>query len=793
MYNGSNGQPKGPYSDLPAYAIPVSDLSAPNAAAGRASLAKDFMERGDGRSALHGTSSANPWYASNPTSSRNPQLVSSMSQAMFPPPAFPPAPASQEAEGSNSSKPGDKKKKRRADGDGLSVEEKRTKTGRACDACRSKKIRCDILTAAAQAAGQDIQPICAHCKQYSLECTFFLPITETRFKKRRAAADDSASAAVAQPKTEAAGASTPSGGKAGSVAFLLGSSLPRRSFEQHDISNHNHWEVTEDKEGRLRVSLADDGEDGSLSSSLEKYVLPADTMTTLLNTFFDYDLQFLPVVLRQELLAEKRVYPFLLYAICGLASTRREFPRHIFQRLRGVLNSLIRSNDLLSNARLEHVQALIIMAHNGEINAQPTAATASASMLRVTIAIRMAQDLGLHRESKTPARTHAEIEQIELRRRIWAVTLCLDSWYGAALGNPLIVDIHDCDVLFPASYRVVADAEPSSWPTELSYLALGHHLKLCILLSRVLRTVYGPAGLRSATDAQLESIISDLLSWHDNLPEQLRYKCPDDPLLVGILQLAYTAVQFLFWRAFIRVADSPSHIKFTLDVKKWAQLVHNSRLAIEWINANNPQLDTFFHIPYAATSCALVQYHHWARHRDPAALETLKLVKDMVSRWEEALQPDQMSIRRKTMETMTLLYEAAIKTNAESEDSGERSETPNSSTAGDHPPPAFKKRRASGADPHVGFSGDVVTDGPHMAAYRHVPDLSPPDEAPFDASILDSLPDANFDFQRWGQYFENVDRMFAPVPKEVDEDEGDEEEYEEDEEEIEEDDDANGA
>lgn len=509
--------------------------------------------------------------------------------------------------------------------------------------------------------------------------------------------------------------------------------------------------MTEDEDGRLRVSLADDGEDGSLSSSLEKYVLPADTMSTLLNTFFDYDLQFLPIVLRQELVAERRVYPFLLYAICGLASTRREFPRHVFQRLRGVLNSLIRSNDLLSNARLEHVQALLIMAHNGEINAQPTAATASASMLRVTIAIRMAQDLGLHRESKTPARTHAEIAQIELRRRIWAVTFNLDAWYGAALGNPLIVDVHDCDVLLPASYRVVADAEPSTWPTELPYLALGHHLKLCIILGRVLRTVYGPAGLRSATDAQLESIISDLLSWHDQLPDELRYKGPDDPLLVGILQLGYTAVQFLFWRAFIRVADSPSHIKFTLDVKKWGQLVHNSRLAIEWVNANNPQLDTFFHIPYAATSCALVQYHHWARHRDPAALETLKLVKDMVSRWEEALQPDQMSIRRKTMETMTLLYEAAIKTNPESEDSGERSETPNSSTGGDHPPPAFKKRRraASGTDPHVGFSGDVVTDGPHMAAYRHVPDLSPPDEAPFDASILDSLPDANFDFQRW--------------------------------------------
>jgi hypothetical protein len=28
-------------------------------------------------------------------------------------------------------------------------------------------------------------PVCQHCKQYGFECTFFLPITETRFKKKR--------------------------------------------------------------------------------------------------------------------------------------------------------------------------------------------------------------------------------------------------------------------------------------------------------------------------------------------------------------------------------------------------------------------------------------------------------------------------------------------------------------------------------------------------------------------------------------------------------------------------------
>ena len=75
---------------------------------------------------------------------------------------------------------------------------KRTKTQRACDSCRSRKIRqvlpvpfidsrlsffsrsrCDILP-------DSDPPVCQHCKQSLFECTFFLPITETRFKKKKA-------------------------------------------------------------------------------------------------------------------------------------------------------------------------------------------------------------------------------------------------------------------------------------------------------------------------------------------------------------------------------------------------------------------------------------------------------------------------------------------------------------------------------------------------------------------------------------------------------------------------------
>jgi len=102
-----------------------------------------------------------------------------------------------------------------------------------------------------------------------------------------------------------------------------------------------------------------------------------------------------------------------------------------------------------------------------------------------------------------------------------------DRWYGAALGTPLLVDLCDCDVLLPAPYEVVPDTDPSTWPVDESFMALGEHLKLCILVGRVLKTIYSPTGLKHATDEQLESLIMDFETWFRDLPDQLRYKGPE--------------------------------------------------------------------------------------------------------------------------------------------------------------------------------------------------------------------------------------------------------------------------
>lgn len=253
-----------------------------------------------------------------------------------------------------------------------------------------------------------------------------------------------------------------------------------------------------------------------------------------------------------------------------------------------------------------------------------------------------AQDLGLHRESNLRAKSAEELAAVELRRRIWAACVILDRWYGAALGIPLLIDLLDCDVLLPAPYEIVLDADPATWPISLDFVQLTERLKLAILVGRVLKTIYSPTGLKYTTDEQLIGLLADMRSWHANLPEALKFKGNSSSVYVGLIHLNYAALHFLFWRVFMRITYiCPPHLSFGLEPVDWTRMVQWSREALEWLSHHDEVLDTLFVFPYTATSCALVQYHNWARRRDRDALESLKLVRETALRWEAEVQPGQ--------------------------------------------------------------------------------------------------------------------------------------------------------
>ena len=150
-----------------------------------------------------------------------------------------------------------------------------------------------------------------------------------------------------------------------SLSFLLSTTIPASAAEQYDLREHNKWEISDDGNGIIRVTAPPTQESGGYfdpkrgHSSLNKPVLNAQTISLLVNAYFDHLAPLFPIISRTEFASKPNPSPLLLCSICGLGATRRTFPREVFAGVRGVINGLLRSNDILSDARFEHVQALV--------------------------------------------------------------------------------------------------------------------------------------------------------------------------------------------------------------------------------------------------------------------------------------------------------------------------------------------------------------------------------------------------------------------------------------------------
>jgi len=150
-----------------------------------------------------------------------------------------------------------------------------------------------------------------------------------------------------------------------SLSFLLQTTLPAGASEAYDLREHNKWEVSEDGTGMIRVNAPPstnvfaDPDDAKAHNRLNKPVLSAQIMSALVNAYFEHAAPLFPVVSKADFTSKSTVSPLLLYAICGVGATMRQFPREVFAGVRGVINGLLRSNDILSDARFENVQALV--------------------------------------------------------------------------------------------------------------------------------------------------------------------------------------------------------------------------------------------------------------------------------------------------------------------------------------------------------------------------------------------------------------------------------------------------
>jgi hypothetical protein len=134
-------------------------------------------------------------------------------------------------------------------------------------------------------------------------------------------------------------------------------------------------------------------------------------------------------VSRADFLSAVTPSPLLFNALCGISALSHHVPPAILRTIKGTIRATLREEDILDNSSIVNVQALLIYAYSLELEKGPAA---SKSWNILGVAIRMAQDLGLHRKMGSEERgRQSEMDNVELRRRVFGGCVVADRWISA--------------------------------------------------------------------------------------------------------------------------------------------------------------------------------------------------------------------------------------------------------------------------------------------------------------------------------------------------------------------------
>jgi hypothetical protein len=113
-------------------------------------------------------------------------------------------------------------------------------------------------------------------------------------------------------------------------------------------------------------------------------------------------------------------------------------------------------------------------------------------------AIRMAQDLGLHRSCSSWSLPSSEIET---RHRVFYSLYVFDRLMSARAGKPLTILDRDFDTDLPVPYEVLDKTGPKGPPIYRSFICL---IQLAEILGRILKALYAPKSKHSNSNAGLD-------------------------------------------------------------------------------------------------------------------------------------------------------------------------------------------------------------------------------------------------------------------------------------------------
>ncbi|KAH8083353.1 fungal-specific transcription factor domain-containing protein [Cristinia sonorae] len=282
----------------------------------------------------------------------------------------------------------------------------------------------------------------------------------------------------------------------------------------------------------------------------------------------------------------QRIPAILLLAMFSIAArycyaTSNEFPLPGSDSMWAAGDSYLESAKKILDSTYAHsrpstCQALLLMGYR-EVGIGAMAQ----AWLYIGMAIRMAQDLGMHKNADKWVNIGKALftsDELQERRRIWYGCIVMDKYVSSYIGRPVAIFENDFDTELP---NVDPSDEYEAWsphpsmpmiedPLEphpdINY-AMSSHItscfnefaKLSIILSMIVQTVYSirRPNSRSSEHSRLEQLLD---KWYYELPEHLRFdpasqKDSELPPHVLTLHMHYWCSVLLLHRPFARHAS----------------------------------------------------------------------------------------------------------------------------------------------------------------------------------------------------------------------------------------------
>ncbi|WVQ78697.1 hypothetical protein IAT38_000784 [Cryptococcus sp. DSM 104549] len=555
---------------------------------------------------------------------------------------------------------------------------KRIRTRRACDECRSKKIRCEY------AAGREAVGSCAHCDIHGLDCTTIAPAATKapRYRESRPLSRAPISTSTEPIELEPrfyGGTSIP-----GLVAALPsqdgdGAGEAERALRAFH-SEHDYFSFATQSTGEQFVLATVDIDDHPQIhprsppkySSTEVRVASQLVSESVLESLVAlYRMRLVPIFPVVTISETASLFPWirvpdinstppsplprlLRLVVCAVPAQWRSVPRDIRQSLRLTLASQLDGMAGLGLTRassLGNLQTMLVLSMSTEV----LETSRRESWLNVGLAIRMGQEIGLHRAIPGDA---IPMGQQNRRKRVWAACQIADAWYAVANGLPLAIDPNECDIGPPQPYpdHCASEGDPCFSTHVLIW-------RISLILNRIVKAVCSPKGLENTTDAVLYQIERDIGDWESKLPSAAEAPVFEsfDPGNVNILKLVSVSVEAILVRALLKpTSPIPPHITFRPSPVRWERLVQRSGESIEWISQSGMfYLDVWHVVIYSLTLCSLIQLQTYLDTGDKTAHTRLKLAQSVVEAWAAASDGELPHNRSKVAAQLGILVKAA--------------------------------------------------------------------------------------------------------------------------------------